>query len=256
MKKRIISVLMFAVIISALLVSTVSAEAKQPRLVDGADLLSQSQETAILSRLNEISEKYEYDVVIVTQKSIGNKSEVAFADDYYDYNGYGFGNDYTGLLLLITFDSQGGIWYISTCGKAINAFSNADIEYIGEAMKFDLSNEDYVSAFNTYIDKCDYYINGEVNGFPFEVGKNLVISLVIGFIIAFIAVSVMKGQLKSVNFQKNASTYVKPGSMVVTTARDFFLYSHITRVAKPKDSGSSSHRSSSGRSHGGGGGRF
>jgi uncharacterized protein len=67
----------------------------------------------------------------------------------------------------------------------------------------------------------------------------------------------MKGKLKSVRVQAGASGYVKTGSMNVTHRQDLFLYRDVNRTAKPKDSsGSSTHTSSSGRSHGGGGGKF
>lgn len=254
--KRILSILIVSLIICSLFVTTITANEKSSRLVDDADLLTQSEENAILNKLDDISKKYEFDVVIVTQESIGKKTARDFADDYYDYNGYGFGEDYTGLLLLITFDDEGGIWHISTHGEAIDAFTDTDIDSIGSLMSDDMSEDNYYNAFNTFIDQCDYYINGYINGFPFDAGMSLVISLVIGFIIAFIAVSVMKGKLTSVAFQKNATTYVKEGSMNITTSRDFFLYSTITRTEKPKDNGSSTHTSSSGRTHGGGGGRF
>ena len=86
--------------------------------------------------------------------------------------------------------------------------------------------------------------------------RNIIISIAIGFVIALIVVSSMKQKLKTVELQRDATTYVKQGSMQVNVERDFFLYSTITRVAKPKNNGSSTHTSSSGRSHGGGGGRF
>jgi uncharacterized protein len=80
---------------------------------------------------------------------------------------------------------------------------------------------------------------------------------VIGLVIAAIATAVMKGKLKSVHAQAGASGYVKNGSMNVTHRQDLFLYRDVNRTAKPKDSsGSSTHTSSSGRSHGGGGGKF
>ncbi len=256
MKKRLLSLLVFSLMICTLLAAVVSADARPPRLVDNADLLNESQAETISKRLDEISEKYEFDVVIVTEKSIGNTSAEAYADDYYDYNGYGYGDDYTGLLLLVTFDELGGIWHISTCGEAIDAFSDSYIDSIGGDIETDLGDSDFASAFITFIDDCDYYINGHINGFPFNTGKNLVISIVVGFIIALISVSSMKGKLKSVRLQKDATTYVKQDSMNITTSRDFYLYRIIDRTAKPKNNSSSTHTSSSGRSHGGGGGRF
>lgn len=256
MKNRILSFLMFSFLICALLVTSVSAKTNPPRLVDEADLLSKTDEAEILNRLNEISEKYNYDIVIVTQSSIGNYTAERYADDYFDSNGYGMGNNRDGILLLCTFDDEGRIWHISTSGDAISAFSDSYIDAIFETIRSKVGEDDYKNAFNAFIDECDYYIDGHINGFPFDTGMNLVISIVVGFIIAFIAVSIMKGKLKSVAFQRDAATYVKQGSMDVTVARDFFLYSTITRTAKPKNNGSSTHRSSSGRSHGGGSARF
>ena len=91
----------------------------------------------------------------------------------------------------------------------------------------------------------------------FDFLMNLAICFVIGLVIAAIATAIMKGQLKSVRSQAGASSYVKSGSLNVTHRQDLFLYRDVKRTAKPKDSGgSSTHTSSSGRSHGGGGGKF
>ena len=80
--------------------------------------------------------------------------------------------------------------------------------------------------------------------------------LSVGFIIAFISTLVMKHKLKSVFSKTEAHEYIKDGSMNITRARDIFLYRNIRRTAKPKNTSSSTHTSSSGRSHGGGGGKF
>ena len=78
--------------------------------------------------------------------------------------------------------------------------------------------------------------------------------------IALIITIAMRYSMKSVRFQPTASAYVKSGSMNVTEARDLFLYSHVDRRVRQKESssggGSKTHTSSSGRSHGGGGGKF
>lgn len=71
-----------------------------PRLIDGADLLTDSEEAKLLERLDEISEKYQTDVVIVTNYSLEGKTSTAYADDFFDYNGYGFGENADGILFL------------------------------------------------------------------------------------------------------------------------------------------------------------
>ena len=252
--KKILAILFAIILCVGALCFAVSAEDNAPaRVVDEADLLSTEEEGTLKSRLDELSEKYEMDIVVLAVESVGDKTPEEYADDYYDYNGYGYGSNYDGLLLLVSMEERD--WYISTCGEAINAFTDSNIETIGSLIADDLGDENYYSAFSTFADQCEYYIDGHINGFPFDFGMNLVISIVVGLIVAAIATSVMKGKLKSVRFQNQAANYVKAGSMNVTLSRDFFLYRTVTRTAKPKES-SSTHTSSSGRTHGGGGGKF
>ena len=179
-----------------------------------------------------------------------------YADDFFDYNGYGFGASYDGVLLLISMEDRD--WWISTTGLGIRALDDSTIEYIGEWMLDDLSNGWYADAFETFVDECEYYINGEINGFPFDFGSTLMTSVVIGLIAAFIATAVMKSKLKSVRRQTAASDYVKANSLQLTQSQEIYLYRNVVAVKRASESSglSSTHRSSSGRSHGGGGGKF
>ena len=89
----------------------------------------------------------------------------------------------------------------------------------------------------------------------FNIFGSIIISLVVGAVIALIVTLIMKGQLKSVRYQSAASNYLKAGSMKVTLSREFFLYRNVSKIKKADNNsgGSSTHVSSSGRSHGGGG---
>lgn len=249
--KRIIAILT-ALLICTLASVTVFGANSPSRLVDDANLLTSAEESALLSQLNSVSEKYGVDVVIVTVNDIGYKTPMVYADDYYDNNGYGE----DGVLLLISMADRD--WYISTAGLCISAFSSSVIESIGDEMSDHLSDGDYADAFEIFIEESDCYIDIEINGVPFNAVKSLLISLVIGFVIALISVTVMKGKLKSVHFQSGATSYLKSGSLKVTDRRDIFLYRNVTRRARPQQtrSGGGGHISSSGRSHGGGGGKF
>ncbi|MEE0524952.1 MAG: TPM domain-containing protein, partial [Faecalibacterium prausnitzii] len=77
-----------------------------------------------------------------------------------------------------------------------------------------------------------------------------------------IVTGVMKSRLKSVAPQRDATSYVRQGSMKLTNQRDLYLYREIHRTERPKETdsgssgGSSTHTSSSGSTHGGGGGSF
>ena len=266
MKRKLLSVL-FAVVICFSAAIPVCAEESLSRLMDNADLLTDSEETSLLSQLDNISEKQEMDIVVVTTDSLEGYTPQEYADNVFDYCGYGIGENRDGLLLLVSIEDND--WHISTSGYAITAFTDAGREYMSEQFLPYLSDGEYYKAFSTYADLCDQFITQAKTDEPYDVGNlpkepfkiwfNVLIALGIGFVFAIIVVLYMKSKLKSVRFQPAASSYVRNGSMNVTQSGDFFLYSHLDRRARPKDNdsgGSSTHTSSSGSTHGGGGGKF
>ena len=255
MKKRIFTLFISFVLclVSGIGVSASKGSERYSRLVDSADLLSDGEETALCERLDGISEKYNADVVVVTAESTEGDSAMDAADDLFDYCEYGMGDDRSGVLLLISISERD--WWISTHGTCISAFSDGNIDNIGELMTDDLADGDYADAFSTYADECEYYLDIEANGKPFNPLYSLLISVAIGLIIAFIVTAVMRSQLKSVKGQPAASDYIKSGSMNINLANELFLYRYVDRREKPKNN-SSTHRSSSGSTHGGGGGKF
>lgn len=235
------------------------------RVIDMADLLTDSEEAALIETLDEISIRQHMDVTVATTDDLEGYSVREYADLLYEQCQFGYGNSNDGLMLLISI--QDNDWYISTCGYGITSFTDAGIQYIGEQIKPDLSAGDYSSAFGRYAELCDDFITQSRNGEPYDRGNLpheplsliwLPIAFVIGFAAAKIIVGNMKNKLKTVRSQVTANSYVKSGSMNITESRDLFLYHTVTRTAKQKNnsSGSSTHSSSSGTTHGGGGGKF
>ena len=258
MKKRIFAGVFALLLWVCLSVSALAAESPS-RLVDDANLLTASQEQDLVEKLNEISLRQGMDVVVVTADTLGGKSPQDYADDYYDYNGYAA----DGILLLVSMEDRD--WWISTTGYGITAFTDAGIDYLADQFVSFLSDEEYAQAFDIFAEQCDAFITQARTGDPFD-SHNLpqepfpvvlfvIISLVVGLIVALIATGIMRGKLKSVRAKHQAADYVRPGSMKVTQSREIFLYDHVSRTPRPKES-SGTHISSSGRSHGGGGGKF
>lgn len=267
MKKYIFGVLL-ALILCVTMVTPAFAASDMPRLADNAGLLTDTEQSELLEKLNEISERQQVDVVVVTADTLDGKTPMDYADDFYDYNGYGFGAEHDGILLLVSMEDRD--WWISTCGFGITAITDDGIDYISDKFLTYLKDENYAKAFSTYAELCDEFIAQAKTGKPydgdnmpkqpFETLKWLLISMGIGLVVALIVTGSMKGKLKSVKQQSAAADYVKANSMYVTESRDMFLYNTVTRTEKPKSSsssgGSSTHSSSSGQTHGGGGGKF
>lgn len=244
-----------------------------PRLVDDADLLSESEESTLLEQLDTVSEARQLDVVVVTKQSLDGKTSTEYADDFYDYNGYGFGEERDGILLLIGMEDRD--WAITTTGKGIPIFTDAGQEYMTDKFVPYMSDGDFAKAFMTYADLCDQFIEQyDTNGAAYDVGNlpkspfNVPLALFGsvggGLVVGLIAATVMKSELKSVRAQAAAGAYTKPGSLHITDRNDLYLYNTVTRTRKPEPSssssggggGSSHHSSSSGSSHGGSSGHF
>ncbi len=230
-----------------------------PNFIDDANLISDDEELA--ERLEDISYKYDTDVVIVTVDSLDGKSATAFADDFYDYNNYSG----DGILFLISIEHRD--WAISTTGYGIKAFTDYGCDYIFNSMKSELADDDFEDAFYTFADQCEKFLEQAENGKPYDVNNRiktsedllivLAVAVVIGLIAALITTLIMKSQLNSVNFQTNANSYIKNGSIRITRSQDIYLYKTVTKTKRESNSGgSSTHRGSSGTSHGGSSGKF
>ena len=64
-----------------------------PLLVDNADLISSDEEATLLARLEAFTEKHEMEIAVVTVSDLEGKTVEEYGDDFYDYNGYGYGED-------------------------------------------------------------------------------------------------------------------------------------------------------------------
>lgn len=299
MKKRIFALLLTLTMLALSGVaayaeySSIPSERQLDLLVDEAGLLDGEEAASLLETLEEISERQQLEVAVVTVNDIGYKTPTEFADDFYDYNGYGYGENDDGILLLLNMGERD--WAITTYGSAIQIFR----QYAQNSIMQDsgvlsyLGNGDYYEAFMTFAKECDncissagdgsgenydYYYNYNYNypdeytpsspsytvtekSFPF---LKILTCILLGFVASFIIMKLVAAPLKSVKSKSGADDYMT-GSARITEARDVFLYSNITKTRIDPDSGnyhsgSSSgghtHVSSSGRSHGGSSGKF
>ena len=266
-----------------------SVSAQNPNIADNADLLTTQEELLLETTTDVIRDDYDFDVVILTVSSTQGEAVEAFADDYYDYNGYGVDSQRSGVLFLVSMEDRD--WFISTRGRGIDLISDGEIDYIEQEIIPYLSEGDYAVCFSEFLSVCkeileldadseefsDYYgydtendyffagnsyDDGYSNPKSFNFFKNALIAFAVGFIIALIVVLNMKSKLKPGRAKSGAADYVVAGSMNLTHSHERFLYRHVTRT--PRQQNNSNGRSggggvrvgSSGASHGGRGGKF
>ena len=61
-------------------------EVHTERLADFADLLDDGQEEELEAKLDQVSEDYGCDVVVVTEETLDGAVPQDYADDFFDYN--------------------------------------------------------------------------------------------------------------------------------------------------------------------------
>lgn len=240
-----------------------TAMAHPSRLIDEADVFTDTEETELLAMLDRYSVENLLDIVVVIVDSLDGESAEVYADDYFDYNGYGMGEDYDGVLLLVSIEDRQ--WYISTCGYAIAAMSDNRLDHMADEIVPYLSAGEYVEAVEEYVVQCAGAVKqARSAGVVYEETTSegmgnvtaVLASLIIGFILAFIPMLSMKKKMKTVVARQEAAEYMDRSSAQITRSHDRFLYHTISRVYTPPQETSTTHTSSSGMSHGGRGGSF
>lgn len=258
MTKRITAALFAVILILSIAILPVYAESSYSyKLDDAANVLNPNEESQLLSTIKEVSDTCKCNLAFVTVNDINgasfshNGTTQDYADRYYE-NEYGKNTD--GIVVLLVLNNGKGKRdiYISTSGKCIKRLTDSENEDIrDEAIK--KHNPDSKGYYD--------FLNAIALGIKKAVPPHLKwymlpLAFLIGFGIAMLILMFMKKQLKSVEMQRGAVSYVRSGSMNVTAARDSYLYSTVSRTARPKNTGSSSHTSSGGGTHGGGGSSF
>ncbi len=266
--RKLMLLVMSVSIMSVFLGFSVSSAAGKKSVIDDAELIKASDEKELDKKIKNI-QKDKFDVVILTVKSLDGKSAQDYADDYYDNNDYGLDNEKSGVLFLVSKGDRK--YHISTKGAGIKAFTDYGIGRIKEEIKPYLSDGDYFDACDEFLNITKNFVKAYKDGTPYDTDNPYneeidyvileVIALVIAFVIALISVGIMRLRMNTAKPKGTAMEYIKKGSFKLTSEKDIFMYSTVTKTAKPKDNdnsagGSTTHVSSSGSEHGGGGGSF
>ncbi len=242
-------------------------------LIDEADILNESEEEELITKLEDIKSKHDFDLVILTVNSIADYDYfdiTSFADDTFDYNGYG-NNTEGGMIFVLSMGSRD--WAISTYASGIDTFTDAGQEYITDKVIPYLSDGDYKEAFDKFISLSDEFLIQADKGRPYDVGNMpkepmsliwFLLAPIIGILLSFTIAGVKKSALKNVRRAISAKNYVSAEGISFVEKYENIVSSNITSRIIPKQTsssgggsgGSSVHRSSSGRSHGGSRGKF
>ena len=254
------------------------------RVYDYADMLTEEEEQSLREYIAECEEKIQADIVIVTisesveydlqdpdlpeafhAKEVGSTDWSTamrdLADNFYDYNNYGYNKVHgNGVLLLDnSYEGQKGSW-LSTCGNVYDYFGDYEIDQALYAV------DDYIdeSPYRAY-KNCISYVTRTMEESQESMPMTFAPWILVGLVVALIYAAVNLHQNKAKDTTAT-NQYVDGKKPKINDTRDQYLRKNVVtrRIETSSSSGGSSHRSgghggshrsSSGGSHGGGGHR-
>ena len=250
--------------------SAIPAQRQFARVYDETGLIQQDTLAQLNTLADSVSEEGQCDVAVVFVADTAGKDIQAFADDFYDYNGYGYGDGDDGIMLAV--DVNNRQFAVTTYGYGAYAFTDKGQEYMDEKYIPYLKNSDWAGAAEAFIKVSAELLDSARRGAPVDVGNMpkgsvspvmILVDIILGFLLALIPVGIMQRKLKTVVSRSNAVDYIRQGSFRLDNSSDVFLYRRVNRTPRPKPQessggggGSTMHTSSSGRSHGGHSGSF
>lgn len=233
-------------------------------IVDEAGYLNDSEKEELSQKLDEISKAYDFDVSVVIEEYQSYDSAMESADNFYDNNGYGVGEDNDGLMLYLSKEPRE--YHFVTCGYGLTAFNGYGLTYLEDEVVPYLQNNEYYEAINAFADAADALLEMAVTGEPYGYGEDtkdlrtgiVITAIAIPLIVAIAMTASKSKKMNNVGKQTRAKNYIKDGSMNVDMSRDIYMYSTVSKVQKVKyDSESDgAHTTSSGSVHGGRGGSY
>ncbi len=258
--KRFLSFLMLFLLMLSVALSA-NADFQNPSITDKAGYLLKWELEELSEKLDNVRKKYDFEVAIYTEGDMTSLSAQASADDIYDYQSYGAGANHDGIMLYICSSTRE--YHFTTHGKGLEYFNSNGLNYMESKVVPHLSEDNYYEAFEAYIETSDELLRMAFNGNPYNEKEHstksmlgiFLVLLIAPLLIAFRMMQKKLKQMKTAMENNYAANYVKEGSQRINVSKDIFLYSHITKTEKSKNS-SGSHVSSSGRTHGGSGGSF
>ena len=236
-----------AAVVHALTPKPVRGNSQEPteRVYDYADMLTDEEEQSLREYIAECEEKIQADIVIVTisesveydlqdpdlpeafhAKEVGSTDWSTamrdLADNFYDYNNYGYNKVHgNGVLLLDnSYEGQKGSW-LSTCGNVYDYFGDYEIDQALYAV------DDYIdeSPYRAY-KNCISYVTRTMEESQESMPMTFAPWILVGLVVALIYAAVNLHQNKAKDTTAT-NQYVDGKKPKINDTRDQYLRKNV-----------------------------
>ena len=130
---------------------------------DDAGLFTADEIAEISAICDRIESAYPVDMFVLTSQDVPSGQTTAYADDYFDYNGLGMGDDRAGMLYLI--DMHNRQCWISTRGVMIDYITDEREEGILDAGWDEMLDKEYGQSVIKVLKQTEKYLKqGRTSG--------------------------------------------------------------------------------------------
>lgn len=280
---RATKILGFLVALLLLIPLAALGSASGERVFDNAGLFTSTQKREINEAITKFQQDTGMDFVVLTTRQATGTDPQTYAEDYYDYNGFGLDGEHSGVIYYIDMEER---WHhIVSTGIMQDYMTDGRIQSAINKTTSSLSSSNYSTAVLTMVDTVRGYIRSGIpeGQYRYDIvtGERLTARhkaltanelLISGVIALAVGIVFIVGVRRSYQLKGSTYQYVfrENCDLTMTDTDDTYQRSTTTQVRKPDPpsgggsggggfgggGGSGVHTGSSGRSHGGGGGRF
>ena len=247
MKLKKTSVLFFLVFFLVFSLCTPAFADGVSLITDEAGLLSEEDRDTLESMAEEYSEASGCNIYIVTVPDYleyTNASDiVGAAQEIYFGNDFGYGEEKSGIMLLLSMADRDYALYAFGYGNT--AFTDYGKEYLADAFLDDFGEDSWYNGFYNFIATSDQMLTLALDGSPVDVDNvpadpnarmyGIVACILLGFLIAFLVRMYLKNQLKSVYAGDEADAFVTEEGLQLHERYDQYSHTTQSRVYSPEE---------------------
>lgn len=130
-----------------------SEDTNKTRFKDSAGILGMDERSTLSEKMDTASKKYKFDIAVVIITSLDGRSDRNYAEEYYDANELGYGQNADGVLLLYAKEEHR--MYICTSGSGTELLSRSYVDSILSTVQDSFSGKEYYSGIDQYIDMVE-----------------------------------------------------------------------------------------------------
>ena len=168
-----------------------AAGSSAPNVVDKADLFTMEEERGIGEQLTRLREKHGADFVLLTDTTTHGLRKGVYGAEFYDFNGYGVGEDRNGMFLFLCMEEGNRGWWQAGTGACESLFTEENIERLNARLDPYMIAGDHAAGVRAFFEDVDaMFASGESPDPPQarDWGTPIPIAALIGLVILVLCV--------------------------------------------------------------------